>query len=221
MNPDLIILGKDPDAFDEYDIYSRWLVECPICGRVRSVSYMGMYMATRRDHSHCRSCSQIQSIKNIPERIVIVKQLAGYNNAGLPLALVECPDCHRQRLMLRGNICVCQSTRCHVCSSTGKRNANWKGGHRYYYGPDWLGLARRIRERDFDTCQFPGCELASQDVGRALDVHHIVPYCETQDNSEYNLITLCSSHHAWADAHSNESIPMFDAIISTIYHNGW
>lgn len=36
-----------------------------------------------------------------------------------------------------------------------------------------------------------------------LEVHHIIPFRVTQDNSEFNLVTLCSSHHKRVEHQTN------------------
>ncbi len=62
---------------------------------------------------------------------------------------------------------------------------------RCYRGDDWKDIRKKIYERDQWTCQDCGkhCE------GREIQCHHIIPYKETQDNSEDNLVTLCVSCH--------------------------
>ena len=59
---------------------------------------------------------------------------------------------------------------------TGENSPRWQGGHEPYYGKNWLHQQRRARKRDSYTCQ--KCGKSEQDNGRALDVHHIIPFCE-------------------------------------------
>lgn len=103
------------------------------------------------------------------------------------------------------------------CSKHGRRfcsascKVRWYRGERVYnylgenfrkdaYPIDytfWTARAAEVRERD-KVCQH--CGLTPEENGRALDVHHIVPYRVTQDNSPENLITLCRACHKKADA---------------------
>jgi len=292
INPDLIILGKDPDFFDERDSYSRWLLECPNCGLIRSVTHSAMRWAEHAGRSLCHACAasighinlkvirdipgqliiieqiagcnesgtalslvecphcgeqrlisrsnirklqrtlchpcsqrygehahQFKSIKNIPGQVIVIEQIAEYNHLGRALALVECPGCGKQRLAKRSHVRERQTTHCRRClTPRGENSPNWRGGYsRKLYPDNWHEIANYIRERDFHICQYPGCREA--EGNRQLPVHHILPLGEGGGNSEYNLITLCSRHHGWADAHPNESISLLDAVIDAIYGN--
>ena len=71
----------------------------------------------------------------------------------------------------------------------GELSPNWQGGKITYRGKGWKSIRTQIIRRDGCKCQL--CENTKQ-----LEVHHIVPYRETQDNSFENLITLCRPCHA-------------------------
>lgn len=60
----------------------------------------------------------------------------------------------------------------------------------------WIERAALIRERD-KVCRHCGKTVAQN--GRALDVHHIIPYRLSKDNSPENLIALCRSCHRRAE----------------------
>ena len=86
----------------------------------------------------------------------------------------------------------------------GENSARWRGGREPYYGKNWRRQQRRARKRDGYTCQ--KCGKSEQDNGRALDMHHIIPFCEfdyvvgendnyKQANKLTNLISLCMSCH--------------------------
>ena len=87
---------------------------------------------------------------------------------------------------------------------TGENNPLFRGGIPHYYGPNWYNQRKCARKRDDHTCQ--KCGKSEQDNGRALDVHHIIPFCEfdyavgenenyKQANELSNLISLCMSCH--------------------------
>ncbi len=197
------------------------LVQCPRCEQV----FMKRRSAMQRiRHSYCIHCGfSLSSLKDLPENnecIVIDHLLDGYEYAA---ALVECPLCHKQFPKSRGNIFKDRHTVCFKCAAhranSGPNHYNWRGGctNDYYYDCDWVYLSTCIRARDSYQCQYPDCLETRYTQGRALSVHHIVPFNESFDNDPRNLISLCQSHHLWADWNLDESIPMFDNLIMMMY----
>ncbi len=59
----------------------------------------------------------------------------------------------------------------------------------YRYGDDWEKIRYLVYVRDRFTCQHCGINKVK------LDVHHIIPFLETFDNSLGNLISLCRKCH--------------------------
>lgn len=59
-------------------------------------------------------------------------------------------------------------------------------------GSQWDVTRRKIRERN------PACALCGTPV--KLDVHHIIPFRLTRDNSIENLVPLCRKHHRKIEA---------------------
>lgn len=57
------------------------------------------------------------------------------------------------------------------------------------YGDDWNKIRHQVYLRDNFTCQ--GCGK----TGISMDVHHIIPFLETHNNSIENLVTLCRCCH--------------------------
>ena len=91
---------------------------------------------------------------------------------------------------------------------SGENNHLWKGGSIAYYGPNWHRQRRRARKRDGYRCQH--CGIAQKKNGKALDVHHIVPFRTfgyipgqndnyKQANDLSNLVSLCRSCHIRAE----------------------
>lgn len=79
---------------------------------------------------------------------------------------------------------------------SGARCSWYKGGWRKERGPDWLQVRERILERDGHKCRQCGCtQDEARERGHTLSIHHIVPWEESRDNSDDNLITLCQSCH--------------------------
>jgi 5-methylcytosine-specific restriction endonuclease McrA len=81
---------------------------------------------------------------------------------------------------------------------SGEDAANWRGGYLPYYGGSWRRARRQARERD-GCCQ--DCGMTPSDLGRALDVHHLVPFKtfgverHREANDLANLVTLCPTCH--------------------------
>jgi hypothetical protein len=44
---------------------------------------------------------------------------------------------------------------------------------------------------------FPFCAVCG--TTKRLQVHHIIPFRLTQDNSKANLVPLCVTHHRWIE----------------------
>lgn len=70
----------------------------------------------------------------------------------------------------------------------GEKNPRYKGGHRPGYLKLWGKTRKEALERDKYTCQ----ECGSTE---RLEVHHIIPYLESEDDSLENLVTLCKTCH--------------------------
>jgi hypothetical protein len=75
----------------------------------------------------------------------------------------------------------------------GERNNRYLGGgspkRRGLSSSEYEHLQQCVFERDHHTCQRCG------QVGGRLEMHHVIPYRETQDNSIDNMTTLCAACH--------------------------
>tara|TARA_R110000851_G_scaffold126054_1_gene257253 strand:- start:147 stop:575 length:429 start_codon:yes stop_codon:yes gene_type:complete len=86
---------------------------------------------------------------------------------------------------------------------TGKLHPNWQGGGKSKddRGFGWKKIAAKIRKRDDYTCR--DCGVSEDLNGRALDVHHKIPFSQDSSkkaNSSSNLVSLCRSCHIQADS---------------------
>ena len=86
------------------------------------------------------------------------------------------------------------SKECYWDWHRGENHADWQGGGVNYYGADWWTQRRLARERDGYACR--RCGISHEAGERQIDVHHIVPYRESQNNALGNLICLCQRCHA-------------------------
>ena len=102
---------------------------------------------------------------------------------------------------------------------SGSNNPNWKGGKfvgtkRKSYGSwnSWRRLREVVLKRDKYICEYCGA--------KASDVHHIIPYRYSEDNSLDNLISLCKKHHISIERETSKCLqegknPM------EIFYNKW
>lgn len=90
----------------------------------------------------------------------------------------------------------------------GKLHHMWTGGKIYYYGATWPEQRNAARERDNYTCQ--RCEITETELGRQLDVHHIVKFRyfgieqHEKANKLSNLICFCTSCHHIVEHETNQ-----------------
>jgi hypothetical protein len=80
-----------------------------------------------------------------------------------------------------------------------EKHWNWKGGistdiQIRVNSYEWKQIRKVIYQRDNWSCQICGVQYKDKN-GRGMHVHHIIPYRVTRDNSNENLITLCTSCH--------------------------
>lgn len=87
-------------------------------------------------------------------------------------------------------------------NTRGENNPSWRGGHKYYRGPNWGQQRKLAYERDQGVCQ--NCGKKTPKGGIGFQVHHIKPYRLFRGdylaaNQLTNLITLCPSCHRRAE----------------------
>jgi 5-methylcytosine-specific restriction endonuclease McrA len=93
----------------------------------------------------------------------------------------------------------------------GPANRNWRGGEVPYYGPTWQRAKRETRKRDA-VCQ--ECGIDPLTLGRALDVHHRIPFRaygierHAEANVLTNLIALCNRCHLQVEWDTNRRYPV-------------
>lgn len=203
-------------------IHGRWpggtttIVQCPICHK----SYESLRGEIRhRNNTICWLCSRQLKSRHLEtnEDCIVLKQFSSRNSHGSGYALVKCPACKLVYERRRDNISKTKHTYCSKCCRKGSRNPHWKGGRKRDYGNQWSFISSLIRSRDDHKCQYPGCAETSESQRRQVSVHHITPFLQTYNNSEFNLIALCNKHHLWADHNLNKSVPLFETILRLMY----
>jgi predicted HNH restriction endonuclease len=65
------------------------------------------------------------------------------------------------------------------------------------YRTRWYFISRKVKERDNYQCQ--KCKITEENslffYGEYLEVHHIIPFKDSQNDKGANLITLCVKCH--------------------------
>ncbi len=148
---------------------------CEICNKVMDKKdypkYSYLQFSTRR------FCSKECHWKDDEYRNIILESI---KKAGKTIEQIE--QCKIMGLSHKGE---------HLSPDTefksGELHPKWKGGTEKYRGSDWKDQRQKVLERD-KICK--RCDSKEN-----LDVHHIVPYKLTKDNSLDNLITLCRRCH--------------------------
>jgi len=147
--------------------------------RIRTCSYCGKEFQ-RKHWNNPKFCSLECSSKSQKKPLPIC-ELCGKTCSKLGRRFCS-PECKKQ--WYRGD-----KVYCYVGDNLRKQDFP------YDYS-DWMRMAEKARERD-KTCQH--CGKSCIENGRALDVHHIIPYRISKDNSLPNLVSLCRSCHKKAD----------------------
>ena len=88
------------------------------------------------------------------------------------------------------------SVKCYRDYSVGENSPHWKGGKCLAHGNFWNHIRILVYERD-KCCR--GCDAITSPGGRRLDVHHIDPRRNYENQNDANIITnlvaLCAPCH--------------------------
>lgn len=112
----------------------------------------------------------------------------------------NCPVCFKEFEVTRAwRKKICCSLECSWKRM--KKTTKGEGNHRYIdgrsksrnRGDNWIEQRNKAFDRDAGCCQLCGFEEG------LLDVHHIIPYRVSKNNSLNNLITLCKHCHPRED----------------------
>lgn len=176
-------------------------ISCEVCGKEfkrspSAISYnkhqfcsRGCYYEWKKSHPNTENLGERPKGKDHylwKEKINVKCAFCGNEFKIYPFRLNEAKYCSRK--------CYGNSL---VIRLRGENNPYWKGGHEWYYGPNWYEQRRKVLERDNRICQLCGIP----ENGRKNDVHHIAPFREfgleryEDANKLENLMTLCHSCH--------------------------
>lgn len=187
--------GKGDKLHRPNEKYNTVNVNCATCGKEKQVR-VGDYNRNKRENRP-HYCSRICSSLGTGRTIELVcaqcnksftRGMSEYNNYNKDGKYVFCSrDCQDANIdyILRGKY--------HYCYVDGKSVNN--------RGKGWKKIRKTVRRRDNFTCQ--ECGITQDELGKELDVHHIIPYREFESSEDANkldnLISLCPSCHHKAE----------------------
>ena len=199
---------------------------CPQCGKEFKVPpsqaklvhcSRECYKASKRITTTCPTCKKefwyhISWPRKYCSRACVPKTTKLGNLGVVELVPVQCEECDKTiekpkwsgrrfcNLACYGKHISRTRTGVAMPQVSGPNHWRWKGGKKPYYGPNWQNQRRNARRRDNYCCQ--QCGKTEQDLGRQLDVHHIIPFREfgagqyKEANSITNLICYCAPCHS-------------------------
>lgn len=174
-------------------------VECPVCKQTREV----------RKDSISTTCKTCAGRKSIEAALIVIRaktKLINCKTCGntIParLGYTYCSvECHMEDKKI-DRICKCcgDTFRTYKSALSGKTNTSGNFCSRECY-EKWMCNGDRTTGRGSQWSKIrlqvlvghPFCALCGTSHG--LQVHHIVPFRMTHDNSGENLIPLCVKHH--------------------------
>jgi 5-methylcytosine-specific restriction endonuclease McrA len=187
--------------------YKREQVECATCNK----ALMRQQVHLRNNKTGAFFCSdgchgQWLAKYNVGENCHNFKEHA------LTLSCAQCgKEVKRKRCNLSKSKRVFCSKPCEgdwkSANIVGDKVYNFAGGYDGYYGTTWPSARRATRKRDRYLCQ--RCGKTQKDNGKALDVHHKLPFRyfgierHIEANDLTNLILFCATCHKWVE--SNET----------------
>lgn len=192
-----------------------WLCQCD-CGNQKVVPGSMLRYHNGERIKSCGCLKRENAVRYLQsEKARTISRENGKKNKGKPskrrmdpLPPKLCLQCGREFEISRGTDKEYRERR-RFCSSEcwyeflredASRNPAWRGGYSPYYGPNWDKQRRAARKRDRYFCQ--QCNKTEKELGRELEVHHIVPFRifgierYREANHLDNLISLCKSCHS-------------------------
>lgn len=191
---------------------SIWKCRC-VCGNYKNIPSPSLRLGKSKScgckkHEMIRATT-VRDLSGQRFSKLVVTELSHFR-AGYAYWKVRC-DCGKCKTvradsLTGGNTQSCGCLQVNSAKSrSGELNNMWRGGKSIFYPPEWDNdLREYIRNRDDRTCKFPGCEYDDTIQNNPkLHVHHIDG--DKYNCKEYNLISLCCSHHMSVEKTSPES----------------
>jgi endogenous inhibitor of DNA gyrase (YacG/DUF329 family) len=195
--------GKSKNVFCSRECHEAYIkVEkevrvCKQCGKEFEVYKSALEKSNASGNFCGRECYNKYQETLVGEKSVSYKRMR-----------VNCPNCGKELYVVPSRIRKYKNTFCSIkCRSEymkeyvgGEKNANWKGGASRYRGD-----FEDVKKRHFYGIQH--CAICG--TSKKINIHHIIPYRLTHDNSVENLIPLCRRHHKIVESASLKFIELF------------
>ena len=190
------------------DHRNKWcrLRVCKVCGKEENVRKNNLAES-------CRKCSSSISLKKAQEAVrkkpklkttcqyclkefntrksILEKNKDNYCSKSCHLAAHrvnrKCKYCHKDFVVGKSRVYGTSNSSGNYCSRSCYKEALCKDDEGQHRGSRWRRLSNEVKNR------IPFCVICAS--MKRLEVHHIVPYRLTTDNSKNNLITICKPCH--------------------------
>lgn len=156
---------------------------CQTCGKTFEMYESSFRSSNSSGKFCCRKCYNEYQ-----------KTLTGKKNNHYTSVETKCAECGKKILSTPSKMAIYKNRFCsaqckhnyHHKYIDGELNVNWKGGASRYRGADF----EKVKKENFKDSF---CVLCGTYKG--IQIHHIIPYRLTGDNSPENLVPLCRKHH--------------------------
>jgi len=154
---------------------------------VLSCSYCGEEFEVISSKSHRKYCSIQCRSRAFKKEVICTCEQCGSEYKVRPFRAKDSQYCSQK----------CQFLSVVKPNTKGPDHPLWKDGEKPYYGPNWEGARKLVRNRDCFRCR--KCGMHEDHCDTELHVHHIVPIREFDEpeeaNTPSNLVTVCPSCH--------------------------
>jgi hypothetical protein len=156
--------------------------QCKSCASSAAGAVTALKRKSEAHRAPCRNCAE--PVKSSRAKFCSVKCKSDASRTTR-----ECKHCSAQFSVLRsalksnasGNFCSRPCYERYLCNGervTGR-------------GSQWSKIRAEV------IAGFPFCAVCG--TTKSLQVHHIIPFRLTRDNSKANLVPLCTKHHRWVE----------------------
>lgn len=157
-------------------------VQCKACASSAAGAVTALKRKARANRKPCRNCAQ--PVKTARATFCSVECKSSASRT-----VRECKHCSAEFSVLKsalksnasGNFCSRPCYERYLC----------KGDRVTGRGSQWNKIRSEV------LAGFPFCAVCG--TTKNLQVHHIIPFRLTKDNSKANLVPLCTTHHRWVE----------------------
>ncbi len=213
---------KTRRKFCSIECFNRIKVQCTNCDEIRYLTYSGFDNILRGVSSNrCLKCSKLNHQVDEETRRKISKTKTGTKlskthkkNIGLGNFGKKLSEETKRKMgqsrkgekhYLFGRHHTEKTKKKMSLAQSGQNSYLWIDGRSKFVPPGrygssylWKKIRKEVLERDNHVCQ--RCGITVEEYGKSLDIHHIIPFLYSLDNSLENLTTLCKRCHTKTEA---------------------